>query len=125
MPPPRFVRRSSTSSLRSVSIFSAKAGVASAAGVAVGAAATTAGEGETSGVAEALVTAGGGAVDDNAAGAGRRGVCLAIHHSHATNPMTQSITAIHAVRSIKLFVSQNHAQRSVSATGSRPQPPQG
>src|SRR4030081_666867 len=100
MPPPRFVRRSSTSSFRSVSFFSANAGVAWAAGVAAGAGA---GEDETKGTGDALVPARGAGVGDNAAVAGcGRGDCLTIHHSHATSPATQSITAIHAVRSIKL-----------------------
>src|SRR2546423_6870734 len=100
MPPPRFVRRSSTSPFRRVSLFSANAGVASAAGVALGAGG---GEDEARGTGDALVPAKGVGVGDKADVAGRGlGVCLAIHHSHATNPMTQSITAIHAVRSIKL-----------------------
>ena len=60
-----------------------------------------------SGGADALVAWGGVAVEDNDAGAGR-GACLAIHHSQATNPMTQSIMTIHAVRSIKLAAPAIH-----------------
>src|ERR1700730_13310477 len=83
-----------------VSFFSANAGVASAAGIAAGAGA---GEDEARGTGDALVPAGDVDVGDNAAVAGcGRGDCLTIHHSHATSPVTQSITAIHAVRSIKL-----------------------
>src|SRR5437868_3794789 len=100
MPPPRFVRRSSTSPLRSVSIFSANAGVALAAGEAL-----AAGAAETTGVAEGLTPAISGVGDGVSAliaRAGRSGACFAIHHSHATKPMTQRTITIQAVRSIKL-----------------------
>src|SRR5438270_4048223 len=108
MPPPRFVRRSSTSSFRRVSFFSANAGAVSAAGVAV-AAGAGAGEDEARGTGDALVPARGVGAGDKADVAGRgRGVCLAIHHSHATNPTTQNTTTIHAVRSIKLVAPVIH-----------------
>src|SRR2546430_13710975 len=101
IPPPRFVTRSSMSLLRSVSVVSANAArVAVAAGVAL-----AIGAAETDGAAEGLVSGEAAGVADVAtAGAGRRGVCLASHHSHATKPMTQSEMTVHAVRSIK-FVS--------------------
>src|SRR5207245_11083898 len=88
-------------SFRNVSIFSAKAGVASGAGVPV---AAEGGEDAVSGTADGLVPASGVGVGDNCADVGGRGrgVCLATHHSHTTHPMTQSITALHAVRYIKL-----------------------
>src|SRR5438552_17690745 len=105
MPPPRFVRRSSTSSFRKLSAFSANAGVASAAGVAVAAAA---GEDGVRGAADALAVASGGGVADNAGGTGRGGWCLPVHQVHASKPMTQSITTIHAVRSIKLVAPAIH-----------------
>src|SRR5213594_1855423 len=105
MPPPRFVRRSSTSSFRKISAFSANAGVASAAGVAVAAAV---GEGGVRGAADALAVASGSGVGDNAGGAGRGGWCLPVHHVHVSKAMTQSITTIHAVRSIKLVALAIH-----------------
>src|SRR5438034_2556708 len=90
-----------------VSIFSANAGIASGAGVPV---AAEGGEYAVRGTADGLVPASGVGVGDNCADVGGRGrgVCLATHHSHATNPMTQSITAIHAVRSIKLVAPAIH-----------------
>src|SRR6266849_6593872 len=112
MPPPRLVKRSSTSSLRSVSVFSGKAGVAGAAGVAVALATGTA---EIVGAIDGLTAASGAGVGDNVgAVAGRGGVCLAIHHSHPTKATTESMTTIHAVRSIKCFGWQNHTQRSIT-----------
>src|SRR5207248_7384955 len=99
MPPPRFVRRSSRSSFRNVSAFSANAGVASAAGAAVGAGTA---EGEVRGAADALTPAEGTGVGGKAGGAGRGGWCWLVHQVHVSKPMTQSITTIHAVRSIKL-----------------------
>src|SRR5213594_4337847 len=105
MPPPRFVRRSSTSSFRKISAFSANAGVASAAGVAVAAAV---GAGGVRGAADALAVASGSGVGDNAGGTGRGGWCLLVHQVHVSKPMTQSITTIHAVRSIKLMAPVIH-----------------
>src|SRR5205085_12399610 len=102
----RFLRRSSTSSFRRVSSFTGSARVISAAGVAVGAGA---GQDEARGTGDALVPARGVGAGDKADVAGRgRGVCLAIHHSHATSPMTQNTTTIHAVRSIKLVAPVIH-----------------
>src|SRR6266853_6605666 len=88
MPPPRFVRRSSTSSFRKISAFSANAGVASAAGVAVAAAV---GEDGVRGAADALAVASGSGVGDNAGGTGRGGWCLPVHQVHASKPMTHQI----------------------------------
>src|SRR5437867_3152607 len=99
MPPPRFVRRSSTSSFRKISAFSANAGVAFAAAV---------GEGGVRGAADALAVASGSGVGDNAGGTGRGGWCLPVHQVHVSKPMTQSITTIHAVRSIKLVAPVIH-----------------
>ena len=68
MPPPRFVRRSSTSELRSVSIFSGKLGTGSAAfGAAAGAA---------SGVGEAIDAVGEDCSGTTLTGAGLGGVCF-------------------------------------------------
>jgi hypothetical protein len=105
MPPPRFVRCNSTSLLRSVSIFSGKAGTVSATcGVGDG-------MGEASEAGDALeLGAAVVAVGDEELIDGRRGACLATHHSHATSPMTQSMTTIHAVRSIKSGAAVIHKQ---------------
>src|SRR5260370_41133756 len=103
MPPPRFVRRSSTSSFRKIPAFSANAGVAgvaSAAGVPVAAAV---GEGGVRGAAGALAVARGSGVGDNAGGTGRRGWCLPVHQVHLSKPMTQSNTPSDAVLSRKLM----------------------
>src|SRR5712691_3976371 len=105
MPPPRFVRRSSPSSFRKGSDFSANAGAASTAGVA---AAAAVGGGEVRGAADALAVASGSGVGDNAGGAGRGGWCLPVHQVHVSKPMTQSIMTIHAVRSIKLMAPAIH-----------------
>lgn len=103
MPPPRFVRRSSTSALRNVSIFSGKLAIGSATrGV-------TAGTGETKGAGDALVPATDGDALGEAVvidGCGR--VCFATHHCHKTRPITQRATTIHAVRSIKLRAAATH-----------------
>src|SRR5437588_12743062 len=98
MPPPRFVRRNSTSALRNVSIFSGKLGTDSTtAGVADG-------KGETSGAGEGLAPAISGVVVGDAASVdGRGGAWRAAHHCQALKPMTQSVTAIHAVRSRNVY----------------------
>src|SRR5438132_7114221 len=102
MPPPRLVKRSSTSSLRSVSIFSGKAGVADAAGVAV---ALATGAVERVGAIDGLTAASGADVGEEVAGAvaGRGGVCFAIHNSHPTKAIAQSMTTIPPIPSIKCF----------------------
>src|SRR5216110_2772946 len=97
IPPPRFVRRSSTSELRSVSIFSGKPGVASA-GFAGIAGAATAGGAEA---LPAVVGTGETCSDPAAIGARLGGVCFTRYSSHSTSPTTQRATAIQAVRSIK------------------------
>src|SRR5437660_8554143 len=97
MPPPRLVKRSSTSSLRSVSIFSGKPGVADAAGLAV---ALATGAVEIGGASDGLTAASGAGVGEEVAGAvaGPGGVCLAIHHSPPTKAIAHSMTTIHAVQ---------------------------
>ena len=97
IPPPRFVRWSSTSELRSVSIFSGKLGVVSAALDGISGAATTGG-------GEPLAAAvGTGEICCGAVGIEARlgGVCFTRYSSHTTSPTTQRATAIQAVRSIK------------------------
>src|SRR5436189_4199079 len=97
IPPPRFVRRSSTSELRSVSIFSGKLGAVSAALDGIAGAATTGG-------VEALpAPVGLGEICCGAVATGARlgGVCFTRYSSHNTSPTTQRATAIQAVRSIK------------------------
>src|SRR5205823_4941638 len=104
MPAPRFVRRSSTSELRSVSIVSGKLGVASAAFAGIAGAATA-------GDAEALpevVGTGETCSDPTAIGARLGGACFAKYSSHSTRPITQRATAIQAVRSI-----QGHAKAAI------------
>ena len=104
IPPPRFVRRSSTSELRSVSIFSGKLGAASAAFAGIAGAATTGG-------VEALPAAVGmGEICCGAAVTGARlgGVCFTRYSSHSTSPTTERATAIQAVRSIK-----SHAEPAI------------
>src|ERR1700736_598739 len=130
MPAPRFVRRNSTSAFRSVSIFSGKLGTAWAtAGVA-------AGTGERNGAGDPVALPSGSVgVGEATVVRGRGGVCFATHNSHKTSPTTQSITTIHAVRSIKLPAAA-HSQKKNSVasririsldggTGSCPQPPHG
>src|SRR5436305_7063315 len=104
IPPPRFVRRSSTSELRSVSIFSGKLGAASAAFDGIAGA-------ETTGGVEALPAAVGmGEIccGPGVPGARLGGVCFTRYNSHRTSPTTERATAIQAVRSIK-----GHAEKAI------------
>src|SRR5213080_115890 len=104
IPPPRFVRRSSTSELRSVSIFSGKLGVASAAFAGIAGAATA---GDAEALAEVVGT-GETCSGPTAIGARLGGVCFAKYSSHSTSPTTQRATGIQAVRSI-----QGHAEAAI------------
>src|SRR5258708_7647908 len=100
MPPPRLVKRNSTSELRNVSTFSAKVGADSApCGEASGEAI---GDGEGARIAGVVV----GEVCPGAAveGADLGAICFARYTSHTTSPTTQRATTIHAVRSINLVL---------------------
>src|ERR1700746_2108130 len=95
MPPPRLVKRNSTSELRNVSTFSAKVGTDSApCGAASGVAS---GDGEGARIAGVAI----GELCPGAAvtGAGLA-ICFARYISQTTSPTTQRATTIHAVRSI-------------------------
>src|SRR5262245_60467698 len=129
MPPPRLVKRNSTSELRNVSTFSVKVGTDSApcgAGSAV-----ASGDGE--GARIPGVAVGEGCPGAAATGAGLGAICFARYISHTTSPTTQRATTIHAVRSInsvlhdqtqrRISFSHPHAQRG--GTGSYPHPPHG
>src|SRR5262245_52144890 len=98
MPPPRFVKRNSTSELRNVSIFSAKLGSDSAP--------SGAASGEASGCGEGAkipgVAVGEACPEVAMTGAGLGAICFARYISHTTSPTTQRATTIHAVRSINL-----------------------
>src|SRR5215831_8030628 len=109
MPPPRFVKRNSTSELRNVSIFSSKLGTDSAPCGATSDVAS--GDGEVvriAGVAVGEVCPVGAVT-----GAGRGAICFARYISHTTSPTTQRATTIHAVRSIN-SVLQDQTQRRIS-----------
>src|SRR4029434_4199594 len=96
MPPPRLVKRNSTSEWRNVSTFSVKVGTDSApCGAASGEAS---GDGE--GARIALVAAGEVCHVVAVTGAGLDAICFARYISHTTSPTTQRATTIHAVRSI-------------------------
>src|SRR5215475_1528280 len=100
MPPPRFVNRSSTSELRNVSSFSAKAGADSLTGGAASGVAIGDDEGGIiAGVAVDKVCPGLGVT-----GTGLGAICFARYISHTTRPTTQRATTIHAVRSINLVL---------------------
>src|SRR5215475_10553594 len=100
MPPPRLVKRNSTSELRKVSTFSAKLRTDSAP-CAVGSGEAS-GDGEGGRIPGVVV----GKVCPGVAvtGAGLGAICLAKYISHTTRPTTQRATAIHAVRSISLVL---------------------
>src|SRR5215831_13688668 len=109
MPPPRFVKRNSTSELRNVSTFSAKVGTASApCGAASGEAS---GDGEGARIAGVVV--GKVCLGVAVTGAGLGAICLARYISHTTSPTTQRATTIHAVRSIN-SVLHDQTQRRTS-----------
>src|SRR5881392_4226740 len=109
MPPPRLVKRNSTSELRKVSTFSAKDKTDSTpCGAASGVAS---GDGEGARIV-------GVAVDEvcpraAVTGAGLGAICFARYISHATSPTTQRATTIHAVRSIN-SVLHDQTQRRTS-----------
>src|SRR5215472_9884518 len=108
MPPPRLVKRSSTSDVRNVSVFSAKLGTGSAACGAASGVTTADGEGAAiAGVAVGEVCP--GAV---VAGAGLGAICFARYISHTTSPTTQRATTIHAVRSINSVLHDQTRRRS-------------
>src|SRR5215813_9106239 len=96
IPPPRLVKRNSTSELRNISTFSSKVGPDSTpCGEASGEAS---GDGEGARIAGVAV----GEVCPGVAvtGAGLGVICFARYISHMTSPTTQRATTIHAVRSI-------------------------
>src|SRR5262245_43850471 len=100
MPPPRLVKRNSTSELRNDSIFSSKIGTDSEPCGAVSGVASGDGEGaRTNGDAVGDVCPGAAAM-----GAGRGAICFARYTSHTTSPTTQRATTIQAVRSINLVL---------------------
>src|SRR4029077_13572633 len=109
MPPPRFVKRNSTSELRNVSTFSAKVG-ADSEPCDVGSGVPS-GEGEGARIAGVAVdkVCPGAAVT----GAGLGAICFARYISHTTSPTTQRATTIHAVRSIN-SVLHDQTQRRIS-----------
>jgi hypothetical protein len=128
IPPPRLVRRSSTSELRSVSIFSGKLGAVSIALDGIAGAATT------GGVETLPAAVGTGEICCGAAVPGARlgGVCFTRYNSHSTSPTTERATAIQAVRSIKSHAEEAIHKRTacsadagcrVSATGPDHDPP--
>src|SRR6266513_328041 len=109
MPPPRLVKRNSTSELRNVSTFSAKVGTDSAPCAAASGEASGDGEGaRIIGVAVGEVCPG-----VEATGAGLGAICFARYTSHTTSPTTQRATTIHAVRSIN-SVLHDQTQRRIS-----------
>src|SRR5439155_18342823 len=96
MPPPRFVRRSSTSELRRASTFSAKVGaVSTPCGTASGVA-----SGDGDGTRTAGDVVGEACPDAAVTGAGLGAICFAKYNSQRRRPTTQRATTIHAVRSI-------------------------
>jgi hypothetical protein len=95
--------------LRNVSVFSANVATGNVEGVATGVA-EAAGGARRDG--DGLTDPSGAGEAELAAGVGRGGACFATHHSHATRPMTQSMTTIHAVRSIKFGAPAIHARES-------------
>src|SRR5262245_19711218 len=109
MPPPRLVKRNSTSELRNISIFSAKLGTDSEPCGAASGEARGCGEGATiPGVADGEACPG---VELTVAGLGA--ICFARYISHTTSPTTQRATTIHAVRSIN-SVWHDQTQRRIS-----------
>src|SRR5215469_17884882 len=108
MPPPRFVKRNSTSELRNVSIFSAKAGTDSAPW------GTDSGEarGDGEGARISGVTVGEICPDTAVTGARLGPICFARYISHTTSPTTQRATTIHAVRSINLVLHDQTQRRT-------------
>ena len=129
MPPPRFVKRNSTSELCKLATFSAKVGTDSAPCGAGSGVASGDGEGaRIPGVAVGEVCAGVAVT-----GPGLGAICFARYISHMTSPTTQRATTIHAVRSIN-SVLHDQTQRRISfwdppaqrgGTGSYPHPPHG
>src|SRR5215468_8470043 len=109
MPPPRFVKRNSTSELCKVATFSAKVGTDSAP--------CAVGSGEASGDGEGGripgVVVGKVCTGVEATGAGLGAICFARYISHTTSPTTQRATTIHAVRSIN-SVLHDQTQRRIS-----------
>src|SRR5947207_2132495 len=115
MAPPRLVRRSSTSPLASVSVFSAKAGAVSVAAgdgelLATGDA-DAVGEAALAGESVAVV-AGVGEAAAKGAGLGG-GKCEAVYAYQPSSPRTQTVMAIHAWRSIIV------ARRAIHRRGDR------
>src|SRR6478736_3938796 len=111
MPPPRLVKRNSTSELRNVSTFSAKVGPGSApCGAASGEAS---GDGEAARIAGVAVDEVCPGVGVALMGAGLGAICFARYTSHTTSPITQRATTIHAVRSIN-SVLHDQTQRRIS-----------
>src|SRR5262245_22688512 len=108
MPPPRFVKRNSTSELCKVATFSAKVGT--------GSAPCGAGSGVASGDGEGAripsVAVGEACPVDAVKGAGLGVICFARYISHSTSPTTQRATTIHAVRSINLVL-HDQTQRPI------------
>src|SRR4030095_15501720 len=109
MPPPRLVKRNSTSELRNVSSFSAKDGTDSAP------CGATSGEasGDGDGVKIAGVAAGEVCPGVAVTGAGLGAICFARYISHTTSPTTQKATTIHAGRSINLILHDQTQRRTV------------
>src|SRR5262249_37420803 len=109
MPPPRLVKRNSTSELRNISTFSSKVGTDSAAcGAAPGEAS---GDGDSVRIAGVPVGEASPGVAVTEAGLGA--ICFARYISHTTSPTTQKATTIHAVRSINSIL-HDHTQRRIS-----------
>src|SRR5437588_11338216 len=107
MPPPRLVKRNSTSELRSVSTLSAKVGTGSLGCAAASGVASGDGEGaRIAGVAVGEVCPG-----DAVTGAGLGAICFARYISHTTSPTTQRATTIHAVRSINSVLHDQKQRR--------------
>src|SRR5262245_27334058 len=129
MPPPRLVKRNSTSELRNTSTFSSKVGTDSTpCGAASGEAS---GDGEGGRIAGVPVGEACPGVAVTEAGLGA--ICFARYISHTTRPTTQKATTIHAVRSINSIL-HDQTQRRTSlwdppaqrgGTGSYPDPPHG
>src|SRR5215469_10903171 len=108
MPPPRLVKRNSTSELRNVSTFSAKIGIGSTpCGAASGVASGDAEGGRIAGVAVGEVGPGVAVM-----GAGLGAICFARYISHTTSPTTHRATTNHAVRSINLVLHDQTQRRT-------------
>src|SRR5436190_24241975 len=106
MPPPRLVKRNSTSELRNVSTFSAKVRTDSApCGAASGEAS---GDGEGARIAGVAVRE---VCPVAVMGAGLGAICFARYISHTTSPTTQRATTIHAVRSINSVLNDQTQRR--------------